>query len=77
MVAAVVDRIRSMDHDAVVEWEEHRSNWMHSPEALAADPRWAEVRHLAGQALQAFGSLGLPIPNLTADDFNVPREDAP
>jgi hypothetical protein len=77
MVTAVVSRVQSMDHEAAQEWEQNRSNWLHSPEALASDPRWSEVRNLAGQALEGFKALGLPTPSLTDGDFNVPREDAP
>jgi hypothetical protein len=76
-VSTVVETIRSMDRDAEREWSDHRINWLHTPEALATDPRWDELRHLALEALDGFEALGLPIPNLSDEDFNTPREDTP
>jgi hypothetical protein len=73
-VVAGVRAIRDADD---VRWTEQGSNWLHTPEALARDPMWQKVRRSAQKALDGFGDLGLPIPSLSDQDFNTPREDAP
>ena len=73
-VVAGVRAIRDADDEA---WTEQGSNWLHSSEALASDPMWQRVRRSAQKALDEFAELGLPIPSLSDQDFNTPREDAP
>ncbi len=76
-VERVVEGVRAIRDADDVAWGEQGSSWFHTPEALASDPLWAEVRLLAHKALDGFAQLGLPIPTLDDPDFNTPREDAP
>ena len=76
-VEQVVAGVRAIRDADDVAWGEQESNWFHTPEALASDPLWAEVRLLAQNALDGFAELGLPIPTLNDPEFNTPREDAP
>jgi hypothetical protein len=73
----VVDGARAIRDADNVAWSKEASNWFHTTEALRSDPLWAEVRHRAGEAIEGFRDLGLPIPTLSDPDFNRPREDAP
>jgi len=73
-VVAGVRAIRDADD---VAWTEQGSNWLHTPEALATDPMWQQVRRSAQKALDGFAEHGFPIPSLSDPDFNTPREDAP
>jgi len=46
-------------------------------DGIRTDPRWEMIRSLARQALDAFGDLGVPIPRLLDEDYNIRRQDAP
>jgi hypothetical protein len=46
-------------------------------EGIRTDPRLSEIRRLASRALDEFATLGVPIPGLLDEDYNVPRETAP
>ncbi len=76
-VRRVVDGVRAIRDADDVAWTERQSNWFHTPDALASDPLWEEVRVLAQKALDGFSHLGIPIPSLDDPDFDTPRQDAP
>ncbi len=76
-VEEVVTGVRAIRDADDVAWTEQGSNWLHTPEALASDPMWETVRRSAQKALDGFAEIGLPIPSLSDEDFNVPRKDAP
>jgi hypothetical protein len=76
-ILRVVDDVRAIRDADDLAWTQRQSNWFHSPDGLASEPLWGEVRLLAQEALAGFSDLGIPIPSLDDPDFDAPRQDAP
>ncbi len=74
---AVTQALLSLLEESGLELQASGNAVAFTEDGLRHDQRWAAIRATANEALTAFKDMGIPIPRLRDEDFDIPRQDAP